>query len=108
MDNNQSKETSFFCIVDFDSTETRQPQSVVASTFREATSIENVKYNSFSVEKEDMLNEYTDTLKTTATVRLDVQGLRSDVESPFESWIDRKMNEHTKERVYGIEVNQKE
>ena len=58
-----------------------------------ATEIE-IQYDSVSVTKEDMINEYTASLPTTATVRLEIDGLdmNIDAKQPLETLLDRRMN----------------
>jgi hypothetical protein len=97
-------ETSLLCTVDFDSREMSQPQTAVASAFRATLDETLVQYDTLSVTKEDMLNEYTDSLMTTATVRIDLTGLKTELDQTFELWIDQQMNKRVQRPIHGVEL----
>lgn len=95
---------SLFCTVEFDGTETGQPQGIVASAFKDAMMEADLQYESLSVEKEDMLNEYTEAVPTRATVKLVADAVETDAVAEFRPWIERQMNRNTGSPVYGLTV----
>ncbi|WP_299267489.1 hypothetical protein [Halorientalis sp.] len=95
---------SLFCTVEFDGTKTSQPQSIIASAFRNAMVEADLQYQSLSVEKEDMLNEYTETVPTRATVTLTAEAIDVDAVADFRPWIERQMNHQVGDSVYGVTI----
>lgn len=100
----QMTERSLLCTVDFDSRKMSQPQNAVASMFKSAVDGAPVQYDTFSVTKEDMLNEHTSSLMTTATVRITLTGLEAELDQSFGLWIDRQMNKQVQRPIYGVEL----
>jgi hypothetical protein len=96
----------YFCTVDFDSSKISHPQGLVASMFKDVATEIEIQYDSVSVTKEDMINEYTASLPTTATVRLEIDGLdmNIDAKQPLETLLDRRMNEKTGDTVHSVDL----
>jgi hypothetical protein len=96
----------YFCTVDFDSSKISHPQGLVASMFKDVATEIEIQYDSVSVTKEDMINEYTASLPTTATVRLEIDGLdmNIDAKQPLETLLDRRMNKKTGDTVHSVDL----
>ncbi|ERG97116.1 hypothetical protein [Haloquadratum walsbyi] len=97
---------TFYCIVDFDSSQTDQPEGIIRSAIQRVIDRSDATVNSIDVEKSDMVNEYTEQITTQATVRLSMSGLQvgADTDSNTKRWIETRLNAAVPTGVHGIRI----
>ena len=102
---------TFYCIIDFDSAQTDQPEGIIRSAVQQILDCGDAAVDSFDVEKADMVNEYTERIATQATVQLRVNELQikieTDTDTDAKRWIETRMNTETPAGVYGIQLTER-
>ena len=104
---------TFYCIIDFDSAQTDQPEGIIRSAVQQILDCGDAAVDSFDVEKADMVNEYTERIATQATVQLRVNELQikietdTDTDTDAKRWIETRMNAEIPAGVYGIQLTKR-
>ena len=102
---------TFYCIIDFDSAQTDQPEGIIRSAVQQILDCGDAAVDSFDVEKADMVNEYTERIATQATVQLRVNELQikieTDTDTDAKRWIETRMNAEIPAGVYGIQLTER-
>ena len=102
---------TFYCIIDFDSAQTDQPEGIIRNAVQQILDCGDAAVDSFDVEKADMVNEYTERIATQATVQLRVNELQikieTDTDTDAKRWIETRMNAEIPAGVYGIQLTKR-
>ncbi|ERG91613.1 MAG: hypothetical protein J07HQW1_01647 [Haloquadratum walsbyi J07HQW1] len=104
---------TFYCIVDFDSSQTDQPEGIIRSAIQGVINCGDATVGSVDVQKADMVNEYTEQITTQATVQLTLNELQrktdtdTDTDMDTKRWIETRMNAEAPQGVYGIRLTER-